>query len=738
MIAEVIVNISNNNVDQVFDYIISDDMKITPGMRVLVPFRKSSIMGFVLKIKKTTSVESHKLKYIIKSIDNKPVIKEEMIKLLGFMIKHYNLRNIDVLKLFTPFEVRKNIVKPLIKEVINFSKTKSYKDITSGLRANAKLQKRLLDEVYKNKDLERVYLNKKYTSKNVNKFINEGVFSVIQKPVRIVANPNINFERIVPEYTLNTEQKGVIQKLNSSLNSTSKVLVHGVTGSGKTEVYLNIIDTVFSKGKSAILLVPEISLTPQMLNLFRSRFGENVAVLHSGLTGKERLSEWTRIYHGEAKIVLGARSAIFSPVENLGVIIMDEEHDQSYISESNPRYDTHEIAEFRSEQNNCPLVLGSATPSVESFYNTQKGKYELVEMKKRINNKKMPTIEIADMKNELLLGNTSFISNKLDAEIKNAINNEEQIMLFINRRGYSSFLRCTKCGHVPKCTDCDVSLVYHKNDGQLKCHFCDKRFKQLKSCPECSSEKIRQAGVGTQKVVEELNQRYPEIPVFRMDNDTTKVRNAHFNILKEFASKKPSILVGTQMIAKGHDFENVSLVGVLDADLSLYFSDYKAVERTYQLLTQVSGRAGREKHRGKVVVQTYTPGHYIYRFIKNYDYHGFYEKEKRLRHMTSFPPYTKILRILLTSEDDSSAKQSTVKYLEKIKLLQDQYKDQFLYLEAMRPPIKKIKGKYRYQILARFYNEKADEIIDNIYNIDNNIKLNKTYVFIEINPQSLR
>ena len=512
-------------------------------------------------------------------------------------------------------------------------------------------------------------------------------------------------------------------------------LLHGVTGSGKTEVYMNLIERELSAGKNAIMLVPEISLTPQIMSNFKARFGDFVAVLHSGLSAGEKFDEWKRIFLGKAKIIIGARSAIFAPVENLGIIIIDEEHEQSYVSESNPRYFTHDIAKFRAKHNGCPLVLGSATPSVESYQNAMDGNYELVELPIRANGKELPAIQIVDMLGEIRQGNNSIFSNQLIADLVEVINNKKQAMIFINRRGYSSFMRCRDCGYVAQCSDCDVSLVYHKEDDRLKCHYCGKQYKVLTRCPKCKSENIKYGAVGTEQVVSKLKELFPDVKVLRMDNDTTSTKNAHQKILNEFRNTLPCILVGTQMIAKGHDFENVTLVGVVDADQSLFQADYRSTEKTFQLITQVAGRAGRSKDEGKVVLQTYAPRHYVYKFVSNYDYKGFFRKEANIRKTANFPPFSRIIRLLFSDNNENYARELLKICYTEIEKLKKKYSSEILYLDAMKSPIKRLQNKYRFQIILRIKLEKADQIEEEVFNIAK--KTAKTNIFLEINPSNM-
>ena len=485
------------------------------------------------------------------------------------------------------------------------------------------------------------------------------------------------------------------------------------------------------------MLVPEISLTPQVLENFRRRFGDEVALLHSGLSAGERFDEWKRILFGQAKIVVGARSAIFAPLRNLGLIVIDEEHDGSYVSESNPRYNTIEVATKRSEISNCSLVLGSATPSIESYHKAMINEYELIEMKHRINKRELPPIQIIDMANEIREGNPNIFSRTLIESLKNTLAQGNQAMLFINRRGFSSFLMCRNCGWVAKCDSCDVSLVYHKHDNALKCHYCEKRYRVFDVCPECKSSDIKQGSIGTEKVVKELEEIFPNVKVLRMDNDTTKTKGAHAKLLGEFRNQKAQILVGTQMIAKGHDFPSVTLVGIIDADVSLHQSSYKAPEKTFSLITQVAGRAGRAEKQGEIILQTYAPRNYIYRLARVYDYIGFYRREINLRETTSYPPFAKIIRLLFTSTSEDLAKDTTKVYYDRVKELMNKYTDQFIYLGVMRSPVGRIQNKHRFQILIRLKNDLSSQILNEIYKQVDENKPKDVNIFVEIDPSSL-
>lgn len=733
MIAEVIVEVSNAEVDKVFDYKIPDFLlgKNLIGYRVLVSFGPRKIEGYIINQKNTTKVSLDKLKEIIKLIDENQVILPEMISLMDFMTEKFYLKKVDVLRLFIPSEMRGEKVKTLFLK--SYKLNENFNFSTLKLPKNAKKQIEIIEFIKENKIID---------SENINKFSNsslkklEEIGVIIVEKSQKIRNPYSNIEDELKENKQIKHTQSQIKVLNE-IGSNGTYLLHGVTGSGKTEVYMTVIEKMITKGKTAVMLVPEISLTPQVLGVFKQRFGDMVAILHSKLSAGERFDEWTRLISGEAKIVVGPRSAIFAPLKNIGVIIIDEEHDESYISESNPRYNTFDIANFRAEQNNCTLILGSATPSIETYYKTQIDKIKLLELPTRVNGRDMPKVEIVDMLGEIRSGNNGIFSNRLLNELNNCIHNKKQAMLFLNRRGYTSFMMCRDCGYVAKCSDCDVSLVYHKAESKLKCHYCGKRFKALTICPECGSAHIREGAIGTEQVSEELKKIFPDIKVLRMDNDTTRNKDAHLRILSEFNRTKPSILVGTQMIAKGHDFDDVVLVGIIDADQGLYQSHYKSAERTFALLTQVSGRAGRSRDEGKVILQTYSPKKYVYNLAANYNYKGFYEKEINLRKTTKFPPFSTIIRLLFSSENEEEVQEVTRKCFIEIKEIKENFKNDFYYLDAMKSPISKIKAKHRFQILMRVSNENIDKLTKLLYNVVDKNRSTKVISFVEINPQNL-
>ena len=722
MFAEVIIDQDVKAIDKTFDYRKPENLDLKVGMRVFVPFGKRIVQGYVVELKDKTEYDESKVKNIISAIEDFSAIKGEMLEVMRFMTKKNHLTMASTLRLFLPSQMREGKVREIFETFYSLKE----KDFIPA--KNAKKQIEIVDFLKEHGKTSSSVLGEKFGYGAVKALYEKGILEkdkekIERKPfVENLADKKVE---------LNLMQKKAI----AEIGGTEVFVLHGVTGSGKTEVYMHLIERELKKGKNAMLLVPEISLTPQIMASFKARFGDFVALLHSGLSAGERFDEWKRIFAGEARIVIGARSAIFAPIENLGIIIIDEEHEQSYVSESNPRYYTHDIAKFRASFNHCPLVLGSATPSVESYQKAVAGEYKLIELPTRANGRELPAIQIVDMIGEIRRGNIGIFSAQLLADLGQVVQNKKQAMIFINRRGYSSFMRCRDCGYIAKCSDCDVSLVYHREDNRLKCHYCGKQYKVLTRCPNCKGENIKYGAVGTQQVVAKLKELFPNVNILRMDNDTTSTKNAHQKILSEFKNSLPGILVGTQMIAKGHDFENVVLVGIVDADQSLFQADYRSTERTFQLITQVSGRAGRSKDEGKVVLQTYVPRHYVYKFASNYDYKGFFRKEANIRQTACFPPFSRIIRLLFSDNNENYVREMLKVCYTEIEQLKSVYGDQILYLDAMKSPIKRIQNKFRYQILMRVKLEKADEIEEKVFEIAN--KTSKNGVFLEINPSNM-
>jgi primosomal protein N' (replication factor Y) len=527
------------------------------------------------------------------------------------------------------------------------------------------------------------------------------------------------------------EQMFVIEKCKEiiSNNKHEEVLLHGITGSGKTEVYLQLIQHVLDNGKEAIVLVPEISLTPMMINRFKGRFGDNIAVLHSRLSLGERYDQWRLIKEKKKKIVIGARSAMFAPLENIGIIIIDEEHESSYKSEKKPKYSAREIAKFRGQYNNALVIYGSATPSIDTYYKAKNNQYKLLELTTRTNNMVMPNVMLVDMRRELENGNRSIFSGLLNKSIGENLESKKQTMLFLNRRGYSSFILCRSCGYVMECKDCNVSLTYHLKNDRLICHYCGHMEKKPSKCPICESENIRSFGGGTQKVEEGVYNQFENAKAIRMDLDTTTKKNSHEEILNKFEKEKIDILIGTQMIAKGHDFENVTLVGVLAADSLLNTGDYRATERTFQLLTQVAGRAGRGQHEGRVIIQAYNVDNYSITNACEHDFHTFYKNEIALRKELEYPPFTNIGILVLSGEDDEYCFKITNNVLKGLK----QYEgvEGYKIIGLARAPITKIKNKFRWRIVVKCFDENKltsifTEISDKYYK-------NKCSKYIDLN-----
>lgn len=731
MIAKVIVDISVSEVDRVFDYRAIDGVK--RGSRVTVPFGRQTTEGYVIDISDTTDMPQEKIKDIISVLDDRPIVSEEFLSLCDYMTERFHLRKIDVFRLFLPAKMRGGRIKALQKIFVYINPEYLETDPNLFIKKTAHSQMEVFEYLLDAECAEQSYLNANFSAAAVRNLISRGVFLTrLQDALR---TPYKNIVQKDNEIVLTEEQSAAVENIMSSEKPT---LLFGVTGSGKTEVYLNCIERVLSQGKTAIMLVPEISLTPQVMRIFRSRFGDDVALLHSGLSDGERFDEWRRLLTGGARVAVGARSAIFAPLSDVGLIIIDEEHDTSYVSSSNPRYITREVAFFRAAYNGARIVMGSATPSVESYYSAKNGKYNLVKLPHRINKREMPQIQIVNMCNEVTYGNGGMFSNSLVAALDECLKSGNQAILFLNRRGYSSYVMCKKCGYVAKCEDCDVSLVYHKEENLLKCHYCQRRYSMLDLCPNCNSSHIKQGFMGTERIVEQVQKMFPTARVIRMDNDTTRTKDAHLRLLGDFASGNADILVGTQMVAKGHDFPNVTLVGIMDADMSLHFSDFRAVERTFQLITQVAGRAGREKKQGSVILQTYTPKHYVYKYAAGYDYEGFYDKEINLLESTSFPPFTEILRILISCEDEGVALDATKLAIDETRAIAEKNSECFVYLNAMRAPKKRIQTKHRMQVLMRI-KPNNDTLRKSIYNVADSVVSAYPQVtcFTEINPNDL-
>ena len=555
------------------------------------------------------------------------------------------------------------------------------------------------------------------------------------RDVEVLRNPLEGKEKKEEPLVLSEKQ---LAAANTVINKgKGTFLIHGVTGSGKTEVYMKIAMEAIKKGKQVILLVPEIALTPQMTSRFYSRFGDSVAVLHSALSLGERLDEWRRIRRGDASIIIGARSAIFAPCDNIGAIIIDEEHEQSYKSESSPRYHARDIAHALAKKHKCPLVLGSATPSIESYYNAKCGRYTLIELLDRYNQKPLPEVLIADMRAELKDGNKTVLSRLLAGEIRENILRGQQTILFLNRRGYSTFVSCRDCGFVFTCPDCNVSLTYHKNNDMLTCHYCGHREKVKSICPKCQSSRVRDFGKGTQKAQEQIETIFPDARILRMDADTTSGKRGHEKLLDKFAGEKTDILLGTQMVTKGLDFKNVTLAGVLAADASLNIDDFRAQERTFNLITQVCGRAGRGEISGRCVLQTYSPDNPTLLLAAQQDYKAFYEEEIKYRQEFLYPPFCDIINITVSSSDKEEAESAANKIAMTLRVALRSYENCAFYGPAPAP-VSRIQGRYRVRLWMKC---NADEgfikILRETVHSKNGRRKSDLSVIVDINPYSM-
>lgn len=730
--AEIILNSEALEIDRPFTYKIPVELeeKVQVGQIVKVPFgmgNKTS-EGFVFSIKGENEVNiSFKVKKISAIITDEPIIDEDDIKLINFLREKYLCKYIDAFRLLIPVGIMKG-AKSKSKKVIVFKsdalscikKPEGYIEIINFLKENS--------GKYTKSELINVNSISQY---KLNKLIEKGLLVVEEETVFRYNNRTYNVDC---EKELTFEQKHVLDEYNNSGNNL--FLLKGVTGSGKTEVYMRMVEEVLEKNQSAIVLVPEISLTPQMIERFKGRFGRDVALFHSKLSDGERFDEWFRVKEGKAKLVVGARSAIFLPVKNLGLIIIDEEHENTYKSDQNPKYQTKEVAEFLSEQKGCRVVLGSATPTIETYYRALTGDLKLLELNSRVDGKAMPPMKVIDMRNELRSGNISLFSRELFRDMQEKLSKGEQIILFLNRRGFSTFVSCRSCGYVFKCEECDISMTYHRS-GLLVCHYCGKTKRAPQKCPKCDSKYVKFFGAGTERVEEEVKKYFKDARVLRMDVDTTRGKDSYEKIYNTFKEGKADILIGTQMISKGLDFKNVTLVGILAADMSINIPDYRAAERTFQIITQVAGRAGRGEKQGKVVIQTYTPEHYSLEYAVNYDYEGFYEKEFTVRALMKYPPFGKILLINGISKKEDLLKNFMHKISNVIKPLVEKEVEVDI-LGPIPCLVSKVKENYRWQIVIKgeFESEFAKKIKELLYDENKNV-YNDIRISMDINPNNL-
>lgn len=728
--AEVIINSEALEIDRPFTYKVPEEFnnEIKIGQIVKVPFGKGNKTseGFILNLKNDDNIK-FKTKNIAAILVKDPVIDEDDINLIEFLREKTLCKYIDAFRLLIPVGIMKG-AKAKEKKVIvlknedlsNIKNPDGYKKIVEFFKTNS--------GKYTKSELINEHSISQY---KLNKLIENEVLSIEEESVFRYNDRVYNKDSAK---TLTIEQENIIREY---INSDDKMfLLKGVTGSGKTEVYMKLVERVLLEEKSAIILVPEIALTPQMIERFKGRFGVNVALFHSKLSDGERFDEWFRVKEGKAKVIVGARSAIFLPAKNLGLIIIDEEHENTYKSEQNPKYQTKEVAEYLSELKGCKVILGSATPSIETYYRALTGEMKLLELNSRVDNKAMPPMKVIDMRNELKGGNKSLFSRELFIAIQERLKRKEQIILFLNRRGFSTFVSCRSCGYVFKCDECDISMTYHKN-GLLICHYCGKTKREPRECPKCHSKYVKFFGAGTQRVEEEVKKYFNNAGILRMDVDTTRDKHSYERIYNTFKNGEADILIGTQMVSKGLDFKNVTLVGILAADMSINIPDYRAAERTFQIITQVAGRAGRGDKQGEVLIQTYTPQHYSLQYAVNYDYEGFYEKEFTVRAMMKYPPFGKLLLINGTSKKEELLKN----FMHKITMMIKPLVESCLDIEILGPipcMISKVKENYRWQIVIKgefdsYFSKNIKEILyDENKNVYNDIRIS-----MDINPNNL-
>lgn len=764
--AQVIVDVPTMQTDQPYTYLVPDEWQavIECGMRVEVPFGEGNrhIQGFVTALPTELAESTLSLKSLIRVIDLAPVVNQELLQLADYMKDVTFSFKINCLQTMLPaamkaayqkkfvlldedhpvketyfsqsneidwdvieaagaltlfkrlreqsivelrYLVKEKVNKKMIRYVKSLVTTENYFVFKEQLRPNALRQHQLLEQL-KTTPRETVtfYREKELLSTHLKTAEKNGWLSF--EEVESYRDPfaNHDFPKTLP-WQLNTEQQQAVSRILSAeaQGEATTFLLEGITGSGKTEVYLQSIAEILNKGKTAMMLVPEIALTPQMVQRFKSRFGKAVAVLHSGLSQGEKYDEWRKIERGEAQVVVGARSAVFAPLQKIGLIIIDEEHEATYKQEDTPRYHARDLAIWRSQYHHCPVILGSATPSLESRARAQKKRYELLYLTQRAHeNAQLPSVTIVDLKEEYTQKNTSTFSRLLQEKISNRLQQKEQIVLLLNRRGYSSFMMCRDCGYVLPCPNCDISLTLHMDVKKMRCHYCGHQENIPKKCPDCQGEKIRYYGTGTQKVEEELQARFPSARILRMDVDTTRKKGAHEKILKAFEEQEADILLGTQMIAKGLDYPNITLVGVLNADTALNLPDFRSSERTFQLLTQVSGRAGRGAKPGEVIVQTFNPEHHSIVLAQAQDYEAFYQQEMILRHQSGYPPFYFTVKITVSHPAEQVVAKKSYQIAEQLK---NGLSPESRILGPTPSGIARIKNRYYYQIILKYKHE---------------------------------
>lgn len=725
MFANIIVDITHEKLDKIFQYRVPSHMEgeLSIGMEVLVPFGKGNRMtkGYVVDFSENCNYDLSKVKEIAEISRKGMAIEGKLVALAAWMKEHYGGTMIQALKTVLPIKQKEQAkVKKKVRLLLNEEEGKIKLDfyLHKNQKARARLLAALLDEPVLDYELINKKLN--ITLNVVRALEEQGVLSIESE--QVYRNPIQNRKQQVKDICYTDEQKNAIECFwgDYQKQQYGTYLIHGVTGSGKTEVYMEMIARVAAKGRQAIVLIPEIALTFQTVMRFYRRFGDRVSIMNSRLSAGERYDQMMRAKAGEIDVMIGPRSALFTPFPNLGLIVIDEEHENTYKSEQIPRYHARETAIARAKLEQASVILGSATPSVEAMYRAKHGEYKLLELHKRSGNQEMAQVHVVDLRKELRDGNRSILSRKLQQMIADRLQKKEQIMLFLNRRGYAGFISCRECGFVVKCPHCDVSLSYHRN-GKMVCHYCGYEQERVQICPECGSRHIGEFKAGTQQIEEVVKKHFPEARVLRMDLDTTRSKDGHEKILAAFANEEADILVGTQMIVKGHDFPNVTLVGILAADMSLYSNDYRAGERTFQLLTQAAGRAGRGTKKGEALIQTYSPDHYAIVTAAAQDYEAFYEEEIHYRELMGYPPVDNLLAILVSCEKEALL-ETGCKYLKEF-AVRISGAEEVAIIGPANPGIGKINDVYRKVLYLK--TEKYDTLIK---------MKNKLEQYIEVNP----
>ena len=656
MYADIIVDISHEQLDRTFQYAVPEKMEqdIDVGVLVNVPFGRGNrtITGYVIELSNEPKLDIDKIKYIDSIVPDKVKAVSRMIKLAAWLKHNYGSTMNQALKTVIPVKEKvKQKEKKSVRLVIDRHEAQSY--IELFVKKNAKARLRLLQALMQEQVIDCAIVKEKLniTMQTVNTLVKLGIADI--EVENIYRNPIKNTDDSEKRLTLNPEQKHVVDTFIKDYDNGYRhtYLIHGVTGSGKTLCYLDMIEHVVSHKKQVIMLIPEIALTFQTVQRFYRRFGDRVSIINSRMSKGERYDQFLRAMRGEIDIMIGPRSALFTPFSDIGLIVIDEEHESAYNSEQSPRYHAKETAIYIAKEHKASVILGSATPSVETYYHALTGEYKLFTLSHRALGNELPKVYVEDLREELKSGNRSILSRRLKALIEDRLNNNKQVMLFLNKRGYAGFISCRSCGHVMKCPHCDISLTFHKN-GKLVCHYCGYEQPSVNLCPKCGSRYISGFRAGTQQVEEVIKKMYPAARTLRMDMDTTTGKEGHEKILSAFANHEADILVGTQMIVKGHDFPDVTLVGVLAADMSLYSGSYMAAERTFQLLTQAAGRAGRGDTPGEVVIQTYTPDNYSIKTAQAQDYNAFYEEEIAYRRLMEYPPISNMLKVSIASKNE--------------------------------------------------------------------------------------